>query len=71
MIHSLFLILAHIKDALQTKCTKCTEKQKKGARKVVRHIREKEQDYWKQLLQKYDPEEQYKKSYEEFLAAEN
>lgn len=62
---------AHIKDAMQTSCSKCTEKQKKGARKVVRHIRAKEQDYWKQILAKYDPEDQYKENYESFLAAED
>ncbi|CAH1640301.1 unnamed protein product [Spodoptera littoralis] len=62
---------AHIKDAMQTSCSKCTDKQKKGARKVVRHIRAKEQEYWKQILAKYDPEDQYKENYETFLAAED
>lgn len=68
---STIFIPAHIKDAMQTSCSKCTEKQKKGARKVVRHIRAKEQDYWKQILAKYDPEDQYKENYESFLAAED
>ncbi|KAF9818716.1 hypothetical protein SFRURICE_011762 [Spodoptera frugiperda] len=58
-------------DAMQTSCSKCTDKQKKGARKVVRHIRAKEQDYWKQILAKYDPEDQYRENYESFLAAED
>uniref|UniRef100_A0A2A4JQV2 Chemosensory protein n=1 Tax=Heliothis virescens TaxID=7102 RepID=A0A2A4JQV2_HELVI len=62
---------AHIKDALQTSCTKCTDKQKKASRKVVKHIRAKEQDYWKQLLAKYDPDSQYVQNYESFLAADD
>ncbi|CAH0590232.1 unnamed protein product [Chrysodeixis includens] len=61
---------AHIKDAMQTSCSKCTEKQKKGARKVVKHIKEKELDYWKQIVAKYDPEDQFRENYEAFLKSE-
>nr|XP_049701316.1 uncharacterized protein LOC110376358 [Helicoverpa armigera] len=62
---------AHIKDALQTSCTKCTQKQRKASRKVVKHIRANELDYWKQLLAKYDPDSIYVKNYESFLAADD
>ncbi|PZC77869.1 hypothetical protein B5X24_HaOG200665 [Helicoverpa armigera] len=62
---------AHIKDALQTSCTKCTQKQRKASRKVVKHIRANELDYWKQLLAKYDPDSIYEKNYESFLAADD
>lgn len=56
---------------MQTSCSKCTEKQKKGARKVVKHIKEKELDYWKQIVAKYDPEDQYRENYEAFLKSED
>ncbi|CAB3234961.1 unnamed protein product [Arctia plantaginis] len=62
---------AHIKDALQNGCAKCTDKQRKMARKVVKHLKEKEQDYYKQMVSKYDPEDKYKSTYEAFLAADN
>ncbi|CAG9795816.1 unnamed protein product [Diatraea saccharalis] len=58
----------HVKDAMQTACKKCTDKQKEGARKVVNHIREKELEYWEQLIAKYDPTGEYKPIYEPFLA---
>ncbi|KAL0869941.1 hypothetical protein ABMA27_006132 [Loxostege sticticalis] len=58
----------HIQDAMQTACAKCTDKQKVGARRVVNHIREKEQEYWEELLSKYDPKGEYKSIYEPFLA---
>ncbi|XP_075981774.1 allergen Tha p 1-like [Anticarsia gemmatalis] len=61
----------HIKDAMQNGCSKCTDKQKIGARKVVKHLKEKEPEFYKQLISKYDPEDQYKETYEAFLAAEN
>ncbi|KAJ8717281.1 hypothetical protein PYW08_005680 [Mythimna loreyi] len=60
---------AHIKDAMQTGCAKCTKKQKKAAKKVVKHIRSKEQDYWKQIVNKYDPGNEYTETYEAFLAS--
>ncbi|CAG4947250.1 unnamed protein product [Colias eurytheme] len=64
-------IKVHVKDAMQTGCEKCTDKQKKGARKVVKFIRENEKDAWKELLQKYDPKDEYKEIYEAFLARED
>nr|QRF70949.1 chemosensory protein [Semiothisa cinerearia] len=62
---------AHIKDAMQTSCAKCTEKQRVKARKVVQHIKENEKDYWEQIKAKYDPGDKYKETYEAFLAADN
>ncbi|XP_060805660.1 allergen Tha p 1-like [Amyelois transitella] len=61
----------HIKDAMQTACAKCTPLQKQKARQVVKHIRTNEEEYWKQMISKYDPEGQYQSIYEPFLAAED
>ncbi|XP_028163097.1 allergen Tha p 1-like [Ostrinia furnacalis] len=60
---------AHVKDAMQTACEKCTDKQKTGARKVVNHIRDNEKEYWEELINKYDPKGEFKTIYEPFLAA--
>nr|ALT31612.1 chemosensory protein 30 [Cnaphalocrocis medinalis] len=62
---------ANIKDAMQTGCTKCTDKQKKAARKVVKHLKEKEEDFYKQIVSKYDPQDKFKPTYEAFLAKED
>nr|UNG39395.1 chemosensory protein 1 [Apocheima cinerarius] len=59
---------AHIQDAIQSSCAKCTEKQRQKSRKVVNHVRANEKNYWQQLKTKYDPEEVYKSNYETFLA---
>ncbi|XP_072942443.1 ejaculatory bulb-specific protein 3-like [Epargyreus clarus] len=61
----------HIMDAMQTACKKCTETQRKSARKVVKHIRENEVAYWEEIKQKYDPKDEYKEIYEGFLAADD
>ncbi|XP_047997163.1 ejaculatory bulb-specific protein 3-like isoform X3 [Leguminivora glycinivorella] len=60
-----------IKDAMTTSCEKCTEQQRKGARKVVKHLKENEPEYWTQMKAKYDPGDKYKESYEAFLARDD
>ncbi|KAL4715041.1 hypothetical protein ACJJTC_003192 [Scirpophaga incertulas] len=60
-------IKIHIKDAMQTACKKCTDKQKEAARKVVKHIKDNEKEYWEQLRSKYDPKDEFKDIYEPFL----
>ncbi|XP_049877114.1 ejaculatory bulb-specific protein 3-like [Pectinophora gossypiella] len=59
----------HVVDGLQSACSKCTEVQKKMARKTVKHIREHENDSWEKLKAKYDPGDKYQEVYEAFLAA--
>lgn len=60
---------AHITEALQKGCDSCSEGQKDSVRKVIRHLIKNEQDYWKQLVEKYDPEGVYSKKYEDELNA--
>ncbi|XP_063385783.1 allergen Tha p 1-like isoform X3 [Cydia fagiglandana] len=60
-----------IKDAMTTSCEKCTEQQRKGARKVVKHLKENEPEYWTQMKAKYDPGDKYQESYEAFLARDD
>lgn len=60
-----FIIVGHIADALSTDCEKCSEKQKDVGRKVLKHVCEKEKEYFKELEAKYDPEGIYRKKYAE------
>ncbi|XP_073953865.1 ejaculatory bulb-specific protein 3-like [Choristoneura fumiferana] len=62
---------SHVNDAMTTGCEKCTEWQRKSARKVVKHLKEHEQEYWEQMKAKYDPGDKYKPTYEAFLARDD
>ncbi|KAJ8717283.1 hypothetical protein PYW08_005682 [Mythimna loreyi] len=50
-------------DALENECSKCTEKQKSGSDKVIRHLVNKRPDLWKELATKYDPDNVYQVRY--------
>lgn len=50
-------------DALETDCSKCSPKQKEGSEKIVRYIINNKPDYWKELQEKYDPNDEYEKRY--------
>ncbi|XP_075167377.1 ejaculatory bulb-specific protein 3-like [Haematobia irritans] len=56
---------ATLPDALQTECSKCTEKQKANADKVVRYIIDNKPEEWKALQDKYDPEKIYYNKYKD------
>ncbi|XP_026320764.1 uncharacterized protein LOC113230876 [Hyposmocoma kahamanoa] len=56
-----------IPEALRTNCGKCTPKQRQLVRVVVRAFQEKLPEVWTQLIDKEDPEGQYKEAFEEFL----
>ncbi|XP_049831892.1 ejaculatory bulb-specific protein 3-like [Schistocerca gregaria] len=61
---------ATIPDALVTDCSKCNEKQKEGANKVIRFLIQKRDDLWKPLQAKYDPEGVYIGKHPELLKPE-
>jgi hypothetical protein len=63
----LFLFTDHITDALQNDCEKCSDTQKEMAEKVIRHLYNKKPEQWKQLQEKYDPDNTYVKKYEDRL----
>ncbi|KAI7815304.1 chemosensory protein [Rhyzopertha dominica] len=54
-------------DALNSGCTKCNDKQKQTAEKVIRHLMQKRQRDWDRLTKKYDPEGLHKKRYEDHV----
>ncbi|KAF7394523.1 ejaculatory bulb-specific protein 3-like [Vespula maculifrons] len=51
-------------DALATDCTKCNEKQKVTAEKVINHLKTKRSKDWDRLITKYDPRGEYKQRFE-------
>lgn len=56
-----------IPDALQTKCSKCSPKQKELIRTVVKALEGKLPELWKELVKKQDPNGTFKKDFEEFV----
>ncbi|XP_039489263.2 putative odorant-binding protein A10 [Drosophila santomea] len=58
-------------DAIQTDCTKCTEKQRYGAEKVTRHLIDNRPTDWERLEKIYDPEGTYRIKYQEMKANAN
>lgn len=56
-------------DALENECSKCTEKQKTGSDKVIRHLVNKRPDLWKELSAKYDPNNIYQERYKDKIDA--
>lgn len=50
-------------DALKTDCAKCSERQRNGTDRVITYLIEKKPAQWKQLQEKYDPENIYVNKY--------
>lgn len=50
-------------DAIQTDCSKCSEKQKEGSEKIVHFLIDNKPEYWKPLQEKYDPNGNYTTEY--------
>jgi hypothetical protein len=61
------LLSAHVKDAIQTGCSKCSDKQKESAQKIIRFLYSKKPEQWKLLQEKYDPDNTYATKYKDIL----
>ncbi|KAG5883700.1 hypothetical protein JTB14_007419 [Gonioctena quinquepunctata] len=57
-------------DALKSKCSKCSEKQKAGAKKMINHMIKNKRTWWDELAVVYDPDGTFLKMYEEDLKKE-
>ncbi|KAF2905929.1 hypothetical protein ILUMI_00247 [Ignelater luminosus] len=55
-------------DALSSGCTKCNDRQKQTAEKVIKHLQVKRSRDWDRLTKKYDPQGEYKKRYDTHVA---
>nr|AOG12885.1 chemosensory protein [Eogystia hippophaecolus] len=60
-------IKKNVVEALEHDCHKCTPTQKKGTKKIIRHLINKENDYWIELSHKYDPDRHFVGRYENEL----
>ena len=58
---------AHIKEALEEDCAKCTKTQRDGTRQVMGHLINHEVEFWNQLKAKYDPQSKYSAKHEQEL----
>ena len=50
-------------DALKSECSKCSEKQREGSKKIINHLIDNKPEWWKELEAKYDKDETYIKKY--------
>lgn len=60
----------HLQDALETDCSKCTDRQKEHVEMVAKTVIEKHPEDWKIIAAKYDPDHKFSKKYEK-LAEEH
>lgn len=54
-------------EALQTQCVKCNERQKGGAKKMLKHLIDHEPELYNELEKKFDPTGEYRKQYDAVL----
>nr|AKI84387.1 CSP4 [Holotrichia parallela] len=57
-------------DGIKTNCEKCSEKQRDGAKKIFKHLINKEPEIWKELEAKFDPDHTYRDRYKDNAAKE-
>nr|CAJ01492.1 hypothetical protein [Tribolium castaneum] len=60
----------NLADALQTSCSKCSQRQQDGSRTIIRYLIKNKRDWWNELEAKYDPTGIYKNKYADELKAE-
>lgn len=53
-----------IPDALRNGCSKCSDTQKRGARKMLHHLIENKRDWYKELETIYDSKGVYRNQYQ-------
>nr|AEE62514.1 unknown [Dendroctonus ponderosae] len=57
-------------DAIETDCSKCSDKQREGSEAMMRFLIDNKPEYWNPLQEKYDPTGSYKKRYLDAKRAE-
>lgn len=50
-------------DAIQSECSKCSEKQRAGADQVTHFLIDNKPEEWQKLADKYDKDDEYKTKY--------
>lgn len=59
MFTNVFLFLENLPDGLQTDCSKCSEKQKDGAIKVIKYLVKNRRPIFDELSDKFDKDRTY------------
>ncbi|CAH0713316.1 unnamed protein product, partial [Brenthis ino] len=63
--------IKHLKEklpeALETRCAKCTDKQKQMGKQLVKELKDKHPEIWKELVSHYDPEGKHQQAFEDFI----
>ncbi|XP_059060880.1 allergen Tha p 1-like [Achroia grisella] len=60
---------SHIIEALEDYCSRCTDTQRDGTRRVIAHLINNEPEYWRELSDKYDKDHKYVRKYETELGS--
>lgn len=69
-IYLFVLWIGVLPEALQYDCGKCNQKQRDGAKKIIRHLFNNEPESFAALEKKFDPSGIYRKKYEAELKHE-
>nr|QEI46803.1 chemosensory protein 5 [Galleria mellonella] len=56
-----------IPEILETRCAKCTDKQKKMGKQLVQEVKKTHPEIWKEFVAKYDPNGKYQQAFQDFL----
>jgi hypothetical protein len=62
-----FLFSAHIKDAVDTDCSNCSDTQKKGAERILAFLHKNKPEKFRILQDKFDPDRAYYKRHEDLF----
>nr|AGR39574.1 chemosensory protein 4 [Agrotis ipsilon] len=60
-------VKAKLPEALETRCAKCTDKQKQMGKVLAQEVKKNHPDIWKELVAMYDPQGKYQEAWKEFL----
>jgi len=70
-LNVLFVFSAHVKDALESDCSKCSKAQKAGAEKVLVFLYRKKPDKFKEIQDIYDPDGKHYKKHEDLFKGDS
>lgn len=54
-------------EALETRCAKCSEKQKQMAKILAQEVQKTHPKIWNELVGHYDPDGKYRAAFQDFL----
>ncbi|XP_072942984.1 uncharacterized protein [Epargyreus clarus] len=57
----------NLPEALETRCAKCTDKQKQMGKQVSKELKSKHPEIWNELVALYDPNGKYQEAFNDFL----